>query len=215
MIILVGGEKGGVGKTTLAVNLAVMRARKGRDMLLVDADKQASANLWASIREEEGIQPPVRCVQKRDKGLTADVRDLATRYEDVIIDAGGQDSVELRAGLTLAHLAVFPIQPSLFDAATLETLASLVAQAKGFNPELVAGIVINRASPNPRVREAEEAKELIAEYSDLHLMDALIRDRIAFRRSARNGMCVTELSERDKAAENELAKLYEEVYGDG
>ena len=215
MIILVGGEKGGVGKTTLAVNLAVMRARAGRDVLLVDADKQASANLWAGIREEEGIQPPVRCVQKRDKGLTADVRDLATRYEDVIIDAGGQDSVELRAGLTLAHLAVFPIQPSLFDAATLETLASLVAQAKGFNPELVAGIVINRASPNPRVREAEEAKELIAEYSDLHLMDALIRDRIAFRRSARNGMCVTELSERDKAAESELEKLYEEVYGDG
>ena len=215
MIILVGGEKGGVGKTTLAVNLAVMRARVGRDVLLVDADKQASANLWAGIREEEGIQPPVRCVQKRDKGLTADVRDLATRYEDVIIDAGGQDSVELRAGLTLAHLAVFPIQPSLYDAATLETLASLVAQAKGFNPELVAGIVINRASTNPRVKESEEAKELIAEYSDLHLMEALIRDRIAFRRSARNGMCVTELNERDKAAERELSALYGEVYGDG
>ena len=215
MIILVGGEKGGVGKTTLAVNLAVMRARVGRDVLLVDADKQASANLWAGIREEEGLQPPVRCVQKRDKGLAADIRDLATRYEDVIIDAGGQDSVELRAGLTLAHLAVFPIQPSLFDAATLETLASLVAQAKGFNPELVAGIVINRASTNPRVKESEEAKELIAEYSDLHLMEALIRDRIAFRRSARNGMCVTELNERDKAAENELSALYGEVYGDG
>jgi chromosome partitioning protein len=163
MIVLIGGEKGGVGKTTLAVNLATMRARAGRDVLLVDADKQASANLWASIREEEGVTPPVRCVQKRGKGLSADVRDLAGRYEDVMIDAGGQNSVELRAALTIAHLAIFPIQPSLFDAATLETLAYLVTQAQGFNPELVAGIVINRASTNPRVKEAEEAKELIGE----------------------------------------------------
>jgi len=213
MIVLIGGEKGGVGKTTLAVNLAAMRAHAGRDILLVDADKQASANLWASIREEEKVTPPVRCIQKRGKGLPADVRDLAGRYQDVIIDAGGQDSVELRAALTLAHLAIFPIQPSLFDAATLETLAQLVAQAQGFNTELVAGIVINRASTNPRVKEAEEAKELISEYSDLHLMEALIRDRIAFRRSARNGLCVTELSEHDRTAEKELAILYQEVYG--
>jgi chromosome partitioning protein len=213
MIVLIGGEKGGVGKTTLAVNLAAMRARAGRDVLLVDADKQASANLWASIREEEGVTPPVRCVQKRGKGLPADVRDLASRYEDVMIDAGGQDSVELRAALTIVHLAIFPIQPSLFDAATLETLAQLVTQAQGFNPELVAGIVINRASTNPRVKEAEEAMELIAEYGDLHLMDVLIRDRIAFRRSARNGLCVLELSDHDRAAEKELADLYKEVYG--
>jgi chromosome partitioning protein len=139
--------------------------------------------------------------------------DLIGGYaKNPIIDAGGQDSVELRAALTIAQLAVFPIQPSLFDAATLETLAQLVAQAQSFNPDLIAGIVINRASTNPRVKESEEAKELITEYSDLHLMDALIRDRIAFRRSARNGLCVMELNEHDKAAERELAGLYQEVY---
>ena len=149
MIVLVGGEKGGVGKTTVAANLAAMRARTGQDVLLLDADRQGSANLWASIREEEGVMPQVPCVQKRGKGLAANIRDLATRYSDLIIDAGGQDSVELRAALTVAHLAVFPIQPSLFDAATLETLSTLVNQAQGFNPELVAGIVINRASTNP------------------------------------------------------------------
>ena len=107
MIVLVGGEKGGVGKTTLAVNLAAMRARAGHDVLLVDADKQASANLWASIRDQEKVDPPVRCVQKRGKGLATDVRDLATRYEDIVIDAGGQDSVELRAAMTIAALAIF------------------------------------------------------------------------------------------------------------
>jgi chromosome partitioning protein len=182
--------------------------------LLVDADKQASANLWASIRDQEKVTPAVRCVQKRGKSLAADVRDLATRYEDIVIDAGGQDSVELRAAMSIADLAVFPIQPSLFDAATLETLAELVAQAQAFNTRLVAGIVINRASPNPRVKEAEEAKDLIAEYSDLHLMQVLLRDRIVFRKAVRNGLCVLEYQERDPAAWTEVSDLYREVYGD-
>ena len=215
MIVLVGGEKGGVGKTTLAVNLAAMRRRAGHDVLLIDADKQASANLWAGIRQEETRDAPVPCVQKRGKGLAAAIRDLATRYEDIVIDAGGQDSVELRAALTIADLALFPIQPSLFDAATLETLAELVAQAQAFNTALVAAVVINRASTNPRVTEAAEAKELIAEYRDLHLLDVLIRDRIIFRKAARNGLCVGESKEHDQAAEAELHALYQEVFGDG
>ena len=215
MIVLVGGEKGGVGKTTLAVNLAAMRSRAGHDVLLIDADKQASANLWAGIRQEEIRKPPVPCLQKRGKGLAPDIRDLSTRYEDIVIDAGGQDSVELRAALTIADLALFPIQPSLFDAATLETLAELVAQAQAFNTALVAAVVINRASTNPRVTEAAEAKELIAEYRDLHLLDVLIRDRIIFRKAARNGLCVGESKEHDQAAEAELHALYQEVFGDG
>ena len=215
MIVLVGGEKGGVGKTTLAVNLAAMRRRAGHDVLLIDADKQASANLWAGIRQEETRDAPVPCVQKRGKGLATDIRDLSTRYEDIVIDAGGQDSVELRAALTIADLALFPIQPSLFDAATLETLAELVAQAQAFNTALVAAVVINRASTNPRVTEAAEAKELIAEYRDLHLLDVLIRDRIIFRKAARNGLCVGESKEHDQAAEAELHALYQEVFGDG
>ena len=214
MIILVGGEKGGVGKTTLAVNLAAMRNRGGHDALLIDADKQASANLWASVRQDERQDAPVPCLQKRGKGLAADIRDLATRYEDVVIDAGGQDSVELRAAMTIAALALFPIQPSLFDAATLETLAELVAQAQAFNTALVAAVVINRASTNPRVKEAEEAKELIAEYRDLHLLDVVIRDRIVFRKAARNGLCVLEFQSHDPAAEAELHALYREVFGD-
>ena len=214
MIILVGGEKGGVGKTTLAVNLAAMRNRVGHDVLLIDADKQASANLWASIRREERPDAPVPCLQKRGKGLAADIRDLATRYEDVVIDAGGQDSVELRAAMTIADLALFPIQPSLFDAATLETLADLVAQAQAFNTELVAAVVINRASPHPRVKEAAEAKELIAEYRDVHLLEVVIRDRIVFRKAARNGLGVLEFQDHDPAAEAELHALYREVFGD-
>ena len=203
------------GKTTLAVNLAAMRSRAGRDVLLVDADRQGSANLWAGIRHEDPHNAPVPCVQKVGKGLAADIRDLATRYEDVVIDAGGQDSVELRAAMAIAEFALFPIQPSIFDAATLETLAELVAQAQALNTKLVAAVVINLASTHPRVKEADEAKELVVEYGDLHLLEIVIRERIIFRKSARDGLCVLEFGDRDRSAETEMNALYREVFGDG
>ena len=215
MILLVGGHKGGVGKTTLAVNLAAMRSRAGRDVLLVDADRQGSANLWAGIRREEARNASVPCVQKVGKGLAADIRDLATRYEDIVIDAGGQDSVELRAAMAIAEFALFPIQPSIFDAATLVTLADLVAQAQALNRKLVAAVVINLASTHPRVKEAQEAKELVAEYDDLRSLDVVIRERIIFRKSARGGHCVFESTDRDRFAETEMNALYREVFGDG
>jgi chromosome partitioning protein len=111
-----------------------MRARAGKDVLLVDADKQASANLWAGIRREAKVEPPVACVQKTGKTLGIEVRELAKRYSDIIIDAGGHDSVELRAALTVVRLAVFPLQASLFDAATLETLSRLTERRRASIP---------------------------------------------------------------------------------
>ena len=192
-----------------------MRSRAGRDVLLIDADRQGSANLWAGIRREEARNASVPCVQKVGKGLAADIRDLATRYEDIVIDAGGQDSVELRAAMAIAEFALFPIQPSIFDAATLETLADLVAQAQALNRKLVAGVVINLASTHPLVKEAQEAKELVAEYDDLRSLDVVIRERIIFRKSARGGLSVFESTERDRFAEAEMNALYREVFGDG
>ncbi len=68
-IILIGGEKGGTGKTTLAVNLAALRALTGRDVLVIDTDIQASASYWAQTRDETGVTPRVACIQKFGKGL--------------------------------------------------------------------------------------------------------------------------------------------------
>ena len=102
MLILIGGEKGGAGKTTLATNMAAMRALAGRDVLLIDTDPQGSANSWSQSRDDESITPRVACVQKFGKGLPAEVKDLSKRYQDIIIDAGGRDSVELRSALVVA-----------------------------------------------------------------------------------------------------------------
>lgn len=214
MLVLIGGEKGGTGKTTLATNLAAMRAIAGHDVLLVDTDVQGSASYWATSREEAGAQPRVASIQKFGKGLSAELRDLATRYEDVIIDAGGRDAVELRAALVVAERVLVPLQASQFDVWTLDRMEDLVAQAQGINEGLRAFVVINRASANPAVAESQEAREFLGEFAHLGLVETVIRDRIAYRKAAREGLAVLELPQRDPKAAAEVQQLYAEVFGD-
>ena len=115
MIILLGGILDKTGKTTLATNLAAMRASSGRDVLLIDTSTQGNADNWTQIRGEKDINPRVSCIQKFGKGLLSEVKDLTMRYQDIIIDAGGQDSIELRSALVVVEKVYIPIQPSQFD----------------------------------------------------------------------------------------------------
>lgn len=90
MIILIGGEKGGTGKTTIATNLAAMRVKEGYDVLLVDTDKQGSASAWSDIRDIKNKDiGRIPNIQKFGSNLAADIRDLKDCYGDIIIDAGG------------------------------------------------------------------------------------------------------------------------------
>ena len=63
MTVLFGNSKGGVGKSTLAVNLAVHQASEGLDVAIVDTDRQGSVAAWSAVRDEEGITPRIPCVQ--------------------------------------------------------------------------------------------------------------------------------------------------------
>ncbi len=91
---------------------------------------------------------------------------------------------------------------------------TLVAQAKGFNPELKSFVVISRASTNPVVSEAEEAREILSDFENLGLANTLIRDRIAFRKAAREGLCVSELKPVDAKATAEIDSLYREIFSE-
>jgi chromosome partitioning protein len=212
MIILIGGEKGGTGKTTLATNLAAMRALAGHDVLLIDSDPQGSANYWAQNRDELAIQPRVACVQKLGKGLAMEVKDLALRYQDIILDAGGRDSVELRSALIVVDKVYLPIQPSQFDVWTLNSMNALVETAKGFNPTLQAKVIISRASTNPSVQESEETRKLLADFPNLEPLKLIIRDRIAYRKAAKEGLAVTELKPKEAKASEEMTALYNEIF---
>ena len=214
-ITVFGGEKGGTGKTTLATNIAAMLAIRGKDVLLLDTDRQGTASFWATIREEENIEPRVACVQKFGKGLPAQIRDLAERYDEIVIDAGGRDSMELRYALGVADRAYIPVQPFQFDIWTIRQMDTLMEMAKGLNEELAAFILLNRVATNPAIREDKEAREFIDQenFQHLTLAESMVRDRIAFRKAARDGLTVIEYGQDGKAV-NEMNQLFEEIYGD-
>ena len=214
MIVLIGGEKGGTGKTTLATNLAAMRVLAGHDVLLIDSDPQSSANYWVQMRDELLIQPRVACVQKLGKGLAIEVKNLALRYQDIIIDAGGRDSVELRSALVVVDKVYIPIQPSQFDIWTLTAMNNLVETAQGFNPNLQAKVIISRVSTNPSVQESVETRKLLADFPHLGSLDLIIKDRIAYRKAAKEGMAVNELKPKEAKASEEMTALYNEIFND-
>lgn len=213
MIILVGGEKGGTGKSTIVVNLSVILGRMGKEVLLVDTDKQATSSFWASIRDSAETQPKIICIQRFGKGLPRDVINMAGKYDEILIDAGGRDSMELRYSMGIADKMIIPVQATQFDLATLTQMDRLVERAQKLNPTLNAYVVINRASTNPSVTDTQEACELIQGFQHLALLNSILRERVSYQRSVREGLSVVEVPQPDNKAVTEINSLVEEVYG--
>lgn len=216
MIVLIANEKGGVGKTTIAVNLAAMCRRAGHDVLLVDTDRQESAGTWAAMRHEDDFKPTVTCVSKTGK-VGRDLVELAQKYPIVVVDAGGRDSLEMRQALAVCDFCVIPIKPAQFDVWSLSRMGALLRDLwDRMDRRVNAFAVVNGASPNPAVRETGEVREALADYSALFpVMATVITERIAFRRASRDGLGVVELptSHSDAKATAEMSSLYEEVFG--
>ncbi|WP_158898419.1 division plane positioning ATPase MipZ [Burkholderia sp. L27(2015)] len=203
MIVLVAAEKGGVGKSTIASNLAVYLARQGVDVVLLDTDAQATCARFVERRDEAKIEPPLPCVQRTGE-VSATLRDLARRYQVVVVDAGGRDSREMRSAMAVANLLLTPIRASQADLETLPKVNELIGLARGLNPELRASAILSMAPSNPVIREVEEARELLAQFDQLELADTVIRDRKVYRDALLAGRGVVELENSQARAEIQL-----------
>lgn len=212
MLITTAGQKGGPGKSTVAVNIAAWRARQGRRVLLVDADPNSkSASVWAAFRLRNEYAPPLACVNLYGDMLVESIRQLGPEYDDVLIDVGGADSEELRAALIHADRAVVPCIPSGFDLPTMRTLNDLVRLARGMNPRLRAQVVMNSVSANPYDTDADEARKALQPLSHLEILNCDLGHRVAFLRCARTGASVFEMN--DAKARGEAEALAMEVWG--
>lgn len=208
MITLVGGQKGGTGKSTVAINLAGLLSLQGKDVLLIDANQdQGSASNWAERRAELG-KPQIACLEESGNIAQA-VLDLASRFDEVIIDTGGQDSKEFRTALCIAHVLLTPFECSQLSLDTIANILDLVSQAQDLNPQLIARSVITKAPTSPRVTALNETKELLSSIAEMPLLKTVIYNRIEYSYTA-NGWCVEE--SRNLKARDEIRELAKEIY---
>ena len=205
LIIAIGNTKGGVGKTTLAVQIAVSRALAGRDVWLIDGDRQGTAAAAIAARSEAGRQPGIACSQFPDgPTLRAQVQQQASKWEDVIIDMGGRDSTALRASLVLADILLVPFAPRSYDVWALEDMAALVDEARSVRDGLRAFAVMNQADPGDKSSDNADAAAAVAEVDQFEYLDTPIRRRKAFSNAAGAGLAVQELTPRDPKAIAEI-----------
>lgn len=208
MILVCGGIKGGVGKTTLATNIAVMRAAEGKDVLLVDADDQGTASDFTAIRNETlEVQGGAgyTSIKLHGAAVRSEVLKMSKKYDDIVIDVGGRDTAGQRAALSVADIYVVPFLPGSFDVWTLDSVALLVEEARSFNQKIKAVCVINRA--DAKGSDNAEAASIAKEIPGLEFVDAPLGNRKAFRSAAAQGLAVLEVKPADPKAISEIKKL--------
>ena len=215
MILLIGSEKGGTGKSTVASNLAAMMAGDGYDVLLVDTDTQASVSDWAAIRNNNEGLSRLTTVQKTGK-VHADIARLKDKYDHIVIDAGGRDSTELRSSLLAADVCYMPITPSTYDLWTVPRFYTLLDDARLINDRLTAYVLVNQASTHAMVNDHRDIERFLADedYDSFGLANAVLKFRNAYKTAATRGKSVMELKSNgksDEKAKTEMTNLYKEV----
>lgn len=208
MIILIGSQKGGVGKSTLAVNIAGELAQRGGDVVLVDADPQLSAATWHQYRQEVEALTPVHCVSAKGH-ITKTLQDLQNRYQHVVVDVAGRDAAELRSGMVAADLLVAPMRPSQFDLDTIPHLSEVFSAAQAFNQTLRGLLVLNLCPVLPTIKEADLAEQFLADIDTFQVAKVRLHERKAFRDAVSQGRCVAEW--RDQKASQEIQWLVNEI----
>ncbi|KUO56866.1 MAG: cobyrinic acid a,c-diamide synthase [Alphaproteobacteria bacterium BRH_c36] len=194
MIIGVLQQKGGVGKTTLALNIAAAYAKEGLKVLLVDADPQGSALTWSSVREA----PPLFAVVGMPKPtLHKELPAVAADYDLVIIDGAPQVKELVRSAILASDYVLIPVQPSPFDVWSCADIVALVSEAQQFKPSIAAGFVINRKIGNTAI--GRDVKKAFGQFP-YPLLKTSISQRVSFAEAAAQGLTVIETAPSSPAA---------------
>lgn len=212
MIILIGGEKGGSGKSCLAQNLAVYLQQKNHDILLLDADPQGTTTDWVKERDANQDLRNIPSVQAAGN-IRQVLEDLSKRYQDIIIDAGGQDSEALRSAMTVATHMLLPFRPKRRDLKTLVHVEQLIRLARAVNPNLMTSAVITQCPTLPsQAQRILDAKEACESFGIIPL-NQFTTNRNVYDDADENGLSVFEV-DTDKKAVTEIEQLAIEFLGD-
>ncbi len=203
MIISLVNQKGGVGKTTIAINLASALSENGHPVVLVDADPQGSVLQWQSILNDHLFEVK----HAPSAALIGNRKSLVKRRGHVIIDAPPAIGDITRAILAVSDLAIVPIAPSPLDIWSSKETISLFSQAGKRNRRMKTKLLICRKIVGTRV--GKEAREALETYG-IDLFQSEISQRVAFVEAMISGRSVLTYAPQSAAA-NEIRRLSEEI----
>lgn len=204
-VITLGNHKGGVGKSTLACNIAVEATKEKLKVLLIDADTQKSSMDFRELRSEKDL-PQFNAVSITNSTIHKDIASFDS-FDLIVIDAGGRDTGPFRSAVLASDLLIIPALPSQLDIWSAEKTVAMFEEARAIRNDIRAYFVANRVISKTNIaREAYKALTQIG----IPLLNSKIHSRVAFAYSISEGKGVTEYEPHGKSSK-ELKEFYEEV----
>lgn len=210
MIITVGNIKGGVGKTTQAVNIAIERASQGHSVLLIDADEQGTASTFSDVRADNLGDTKYQVVKLHGKAVRQQGRALASKYDYTIIDCGGRDTGGLRAALTFTDILVMPLAPRSFDLWAIDQMAELIEEVDSIRDGLTVYCVLNMA--DSQGDDNQDTMDALTDYPRFKVINTPLVRRKIWANAASAGLGIVEYKPSDKKALNEFNDLINKIF---
>lgn len=214
MILTVAHTKGGVGKTTLSIQIAAyLRAVKKIEKLsLIDGDPQKSTLEAITERNSMDGVPPITCTPlTTGKEILGQFKSQHSVWDQIIIDIGARESNALKAALVCSDVVLIPVQPRGFDLQALRDFHNILEDARDYNDHIKACAVLSLA--DPQGSSNSEAEEYLANYKDIQVISNPIIRRKVYATSSMRGLSVFEESPRDQKACREIESLVSSLYG--
>lgn len=203
MIISFVNQKGGVGKTTIAINLAASLARRNRRLVLVDLDPQGSAVKWHEVEDNQAFET----LHQPNALFSADIDALSEAYDDVIIDAPPINSDATKDALMQSDLAIIPVSPSSLDLWACTDTLKMIETVQTQNTGLEVKFVVNRKISGTRT--GREIRDTLQGF-DTTILESELCQRVAYVEAMKYGVSVMQFAPGSKAAD-EIEQLCSEI----